>query len=168
MSSRLAQARNARSPNRDAILSAAFSSAPPPCGAPTTKKWGKQWRSSNRISAASIASSGPNRRNQRNREVPGHTNPNSAVRLSAEDAVDLLWPQTGILRALRRANARQNIPPRPPRIHWGLCAEPSFAQTGRRMAARKPPSWLAPSVRSPPWARAMSRAMASPSPTPPA
>ena len=39
--------------------------------------------------------------------------------------------------------------------------------TGTRTVARKPPSGLSDSMMSPPWERAMSRAMASPRPVPP-
>ena len=39
--------------------------------------------------------------------------------------------------------------------------------TGTLTIARNPPSGLSPSVMSPPWERAMSRAMASPRPVPP-
>jgi hypothetical protein len=40
-------------------------------------------------------------------------------------------------------------------------------QTGSLIAARKPPIGLRSRTRSPPWARAMSRAIARPNPTPP-
>ena len=39
--------------------------------------------------------------------------------------------------------------------------------TGTRTVARRPPSGESPSMMSPPWERAMSRAMARPSPVPP-
>jgi hypothetical protein len=44
---------------------------------------------------------------------------------------------------------------------------PGHSYTGTRTVARNPPIGLSPSVMSPPCERAMSRAIASPSPVPP-
>lgn len=49
-----------------------------------------------------------------------------------------------------------------------LCGDDILDQTGSQMTARRPPSGLSSRRTSPPWARAMSRAIASPKPTPPA